>query len=392
MGTFLDRPQTVPWRRALFTVHLWLGIAIGLYLFIISVTGALLVFRIDMQRALYPDLLEPQTTQPTVDAAAILRSLESSYPGARILGVDAPTLTRPVYLAYVSGAPGFHTVLADPGTAQVLGELPAQTPLRILQDLHFNLLLGDRGAMINGIGALCLLTLCLTGAVIWWQGRKRWTRGIKVRTGSGAAQFNWDLHSATGFWMFGLIVMWALTALNFTFPRQFRSTLEMFSSITPPATVSSSTAQADVQPPSWETLIARAQAVVPDQFVARVVLPRSTSDAFQVYFAERQPTPTGPNALTPVYVDRYSGELIAVPPAGEKVADVILRWAAPLHIGSFGGTGSRIAWFFFGLAPATLFVTGFLSWWRRIVRPARARYLRSGSQPQGDPHVGVSVE
>src|SRR4030095_10329560 len=42
---WVRQPQKVWMRRALFQVHLWSGIAIGLYIFMISVTGSVLVYR-----------------------------------------------------------------------------------------------------------------------------------------------------------------------------------------------------------------------------------------------------------------------------------------------------------------------------------------------------------
>ena len=40
--------------------------------------------------------------------------------------------------------------------------------------LHDNLLSGETGRRINGLGALFVTLLCVTGAIIWWPG----TRGI----------------------------------------------------------------------------------------------------------------------------------------------------------------------------------------------------------------------
>lgn len=52
-----------------------------------------------------------------------------------------------------------------------------------LVDLHANLLTGETGRFINGLGALCLTPLCLTGAAIWWPGIKHWRRSLKVGLG-----------------------------------------------------------------------------------------------------------------------------------------------------------------------------------------------------------------
>src|SRR3977135_273161 len=42
---WLNHPQTLWLRRALFQVHLWTGIGIGLYVLLMSVSGSALVYR-----------------------------------------------------------------------------------------------------------------------------------------------------------------------------------------------------------------------------------------------------------------------------------------------------------------------------------------------------------
>jgi uncharacterized iron-regulated membrane protein len=51
-----------------------------------------------------------------------------------------------------------------------------------------------------------------------------------------------------------------------------------------------------------------------------------------------------------------------------------MAWVAPLHVGNFGGNAVRVAWLVLGLSPPLLFVTGFILWWTRVVRP---RWTRS---------------
>jgi uncharacterized iron-regulated membrane protein len=46
----LRQPQNVWLRRALFQVHLWTGIGVGIYLLVISVSGSALVFRTELHR------------------------------------------------------------------------------------------------------------------------------------------------------------------------------------------------------------------------------------------------------------------------------------------------------------------------------------------------------
>jgi uncharacterized iron-regulated membrane protein len=90
-----------------------------------------------------------------------------------------------------------------------------------LVNLHEKLLLGENGRLVNGIGAICVTTVCLTGAIVWWPGLKNWRRSLKVSWGSRFARFTWDAHSAFGFWCFLFILMWGISGLYFSFPQAF---------------------------------------------------------------------------------------------------------------------------------------------------------------------------
>ena len=118
--TFLDRPRSVFLRRALFQVHLWAGVLVALYVIVVSVTGAALVFRINLQRAVHPELLTPSAGGPLVEMATVLEQVRDAYPGGRLSGVDAPTIARPTHLAYVTRADRLHTVHSAVGVCTVV--------------------------------------------------------------------------------------------------------------------------------------------------------------------------------------------------------------------------------------------------------------------------------
>jgi uncharacterized iron-regulated membrane protein len=52
-----------------------------------------------------------------------------------------------------------------------------------------------------------------------------------------------------------------------------------------------------------------------------------------------------------------------------RPGEVLLLELIKLHFGRFGGLGIRTLWAILGLVPAALFITGFIVWWRRVVRP-----------------------
>ena len=310
--TFLDRPRSVFLRRVLFQVHLWTGVLVALYVIVVSVTGAALVFRINLQRAVHPDLLTSSGDGPPADIATVLDTLREAYPGGRVSGVDAPTTARPNYLAYVTTDEQFRTVLIDTLSGQVLGELPERSVVRTVQDLHFDLLAGPTGRVVNGVGALCLLVMCFTGLVVWWPGTGAWRRGFTIDWKRPWKRVNWDLHSAVGIWTLVLLAMWSVTGLYFVFRTEFRSAVNWMSPITVSQTPTSDPGGAGVGlRPTWQALIDRARQEAPDQFVARVVVPATEQSPFLVLFSDVRPTPIGPGDLRSVYLDQLHGRAAA---------------------------------------------------------------------------------
>ena len=363
----------------LFQVHLWLGVLIGLYVVIASVSGAALVFRIDLQRALHPHLFTASASGPLAEPVTVMESVSRAYPRHQLSGVDAPTTLRPTYLAYVTSEAEFRTVLIDPVSAAVLGELPEHPAIRSLQDLHYNLLGGRTGRTINGIGAFAILILCATGLVIWWPGTKTWRRGLVVdfsrdgppspRLWRTSRRVLWELHRAVGIWSVAFIAMAAITGLSFAFPAGFRGFVNRMSPITVSRSpLSTRPSGAGNRAPSWSQMIDRARSHAAGRPVARVVLPFGERGAFLVMFADRSPTPAG-SELTPIYLDQYTGERLAGTAAARTWGDAVMARMSPLHVGGVGGQAGRVLWFLLGLSPAVLLVTGLIVWWRRVVRP-----------------------
>ena len=167
----MRQPQITAIRRAVFQVHLWAGIGLGLYIVFISVTGSVLVYRNELYAAALP---EPASS---ADTTAII----------------------------------FVTTLMD---------------------LHDNLLAGDAGRAVNGFGAIATLILALTGLFIWWPGTRRWRRSMTLRRGIGWRRFVWDLHSAIGFWSFAFIFIFALSGMYLCFPDVFHTVADRIQPVT----------------------------------------------------------------------------------------------------------------------------------------------------------------
>jgi uncharacterized iron-regulated membrane protein len=337
---FWTHPQRSWMRRALFQIHLWTGIGIGLYVVVISVSGSAVVFRQDIYRNVETPVIIVEESGPRMTVEELKAKVAGDWPGYEVVQhyEDESNPNRAIELTFENS--WFRRPrLFNPYTGKDLG--PAILwPVRVVswfEDLHFNLFGGTTGRKINAVGAGLFTLLGLTGAVIWWQGTQRWRRGLLVKLSSGWRRFNWDLHSAVGFWTLLLVLMWGATGIFVAVPDPFRAAVDYLEPLRP-------------MPPAPEGNRGRgALGGVPDQQPAPEIQPGEGQGRGQ----------RGGRARRPRFQPR--------------IGDAVLRWAYDLHFGTFGGVTIKILWVILGLTPALLFVTGFLMWWSRVVRRVASR-------------------
>jgi uncharacterized iron-regulated membrane protein len=221
-------PQALWLRRALFQVHLWTGLALGLYVCLISLSGSAIVFRREMDHALCPQIIMVKPSGPRMSDAQLAAAARRAAPrrfsdfsiDVEIRGPRVPGAAVEVWYVFPRGR---FERLFDPYTGKDLGDAVACEPTYVsrLAELHDDLLGGAAGRTANGVGAVLLLLMCLTGAVIWWPGTSRWRQSMTLRWNVHWRRFTWDLHSVLGFWMFALLLMWGISGVYFGFPNLF---------------------------------------------------------------------------------------------------------------------------------------------------------------------------
>src|ERR1700733_10267696 len=83
---WLRRPQNVWLRRAVFQVHLWSGIILGIYVFLVSVSGSAIVFRNDLN-----DLLVAKSrvvpSGKRLTREQLIQAAERIYPGYTVRSI-----------------------------------------------------------------------------------------------------------------------------------------------------------------------------------------------------------------------------------------------------------------------------------------------------------------
>jgi uncharacterized iron-regulated membrane protein len=223
---WIHHPQALWVRKAVFQVHLWVGIAVGIYVLTISVSGSAIVYRREIAgKYLHRTVVVTDAGRRRMSEEEQEQNVKRVYPKYEVLGIRQPEeRDRPDDVVLERRNIRVER-LFDPYTGKDLGNpQPAiDQVLEWLADLHDNLLLGVTGRFVNGIGSILVTLLSLTGAVIWWPGIKNWRRSLTINRKARFARFNWDLHSAIGFWCSSFVFVWGISGICLCFPETFDS-------------------------------------------------------------------------------------------------------------------------------------------------------------------------
>jgi uncharacterized iron-regulated membrane protein len=227
---WLRQPQKTWVRRALFQAHLWSGIAVGLYIFLISITGSVLVYWNELYRGATPEPIITKGSGPRLTDDQLTAAAQHLYPNYRVIRITRTrNLDQAVTISLQRGDQIKHRLL-DPRSGIDLGD-PISTGMRVVSfvlDLHDNLLAGPTGRTVNGVGACAVLVVAVSGIVIWWPGRKTWRRSLTLHRGLGWKRLTWHLHSMIGFWSFGFVMVFGLSGIYLCFPDWVQDIAERF--------------------------------------------------------------------------------------------------------------------------------------------------------------------
>ena len=344
-------------KNFIFYIHSTAGLVSGLFILLMSLSGAVLVFHNEMDSIQKPAVEPKSFSITTVDRC--YSTIQKQYPRAQISNCVLPENSMHPFSffiydsSYKSGTKAMEVFL-HPQTADVLKTRGASDNLASwLSKFHNSFHLGKKGEWLLGFFALVFLLSIITGFILF---RKKISAVLLFRR---SAYKKNNLHQIIGVWALVFNLMIAVTGFwmqRYVFKKEFYASYNY-------------TPVLKASPPlsfRFDSAYSAIKKQYPD-FTAAVI-----------YFAQSN------SGKTAVYGSRASNAYIH----SKKFADAIMLDSAggiaktrlinensaydkydiinsQLHMGKYGGWGIKIIYFIFGLTGALLSITGFLLWWRR---------------------------
>lgn len=387
-------------RPLLVRLHRWFGLATAGFLFIAGLTGAIIAWDHELDAALNPTFYRAATPGAPLHPLELARRLEASDPrlvvsylplqveagNTLIVGVTPrvdPRTGQPYTL-------GFTQVALDPVTAAVQGRrewgavsLKRLDLLPFVYKLHYTLhlpILGgiDLGTWLMGIVGITWIFDGMVALVLAFPSAKSWRKSFAFRLRRGGHALVFDLHRSGGVWVWGLLLVLAVTSVSMNLSTPVVRPLVSLLSPLSTTPFTNPTGREPLGP--TETALSRERIVEMATAAERgeglteppgAIFFAPTLAAYGVgYFGagnEHGDIGLG-NAW--LYWDARTGALVGrqVPGKG-SAGDLFMQVQFPLHSGRIAGMTGRVIISAMGIVVAMLSLTGILIWFKK----ARAR-------------------
>jgi uncharacterized iron-regulated membrane protein len=392
-------------RSAMFQIHMWVGLILGVLLVLVSLSGSILVYDDKLAEMFNPapkantagmrlplTFIADAAREAAGDAgsgqvqivlpekardAAIVRFTRPPREGGEMrMGAEGgPSREGGERREGAARPPGPGVVgvqvYVDPVSGQVLGTRRLGLPpvFAFLHQLHGSLALGrDFGRPLVGWLGVAMLALGISGLFLWWPKRGQWKYAFKVRPTATGLRFHRELHAATGIWIFVVFMAVSFSGVAITFPQTVRGMVPMGGSAPRPAFDLREGPKVEpvenAQRMGADHALLIAQKAMPGMAPRSVTVPARATQALSVAMASRFGT------TATIYVNPYTGAVIGIrDPANTGGADSFMALQRPMHDGQ-GSLGPiwEFLVFLSGLVPLLFVITGTIMWLKKRKR------------------------
>lgn len=341
--------------KLVFAVHGWLGLSLGLPLFVICFSGTIAVVSHEIDWLINPAIRAAGPASP-VDWQAGYESVRAAYPGRPIRSAWAPVGEGFALEFWVGSPNGNFRVYVEPTTGEILGTGTWFNTQRFFRDFHRRFFWGSAwGITLVSAFAIPLLISVITGLIFY---KRWWAKLLTLRFHKGLRVFAADSHRLTGAWSFVFALIIAVTGLWYLVEKpSLRSVREHVNRPDRIGREEISALGSVATPLPLSELIGRAQSASPDFEVKAISFPARAGQP--IHFDGQAAAWLVRDRANRILLDPFSGRVLGLN-RGEE-AHPVIRWsdtADLLHFGTFGGLAVKLVWFAFGLFLSILMPTG----------------------------------
>lgn len=381
-------------RKALFWVHLAVGLLAGGAIFSMAASGILLAFEPQLTAWAERDL---RTVPVPADAirqpldALMAKASEASpkEPKGRPSGVTVwsdPTAS----IAVSFGKEGGNLYL-DPYSGAVLGkDSRMHDILYVVEEWHRWFAARDFGRPVTGAANLFFLFLVISGLYLWFPRRRNWAafKAVTVpKLGPKGRARDWNWHNAAGFWASALVLTTTLTGAVISY-RWAADLVFVLTGNEPPPRPKEEGPRAKAGKPdarkvgnrtssipmaSIDTLFAKSSAKVPGWASVSLRLPQKPGAPLTAQIS--MPGYTGKYQRSQLTFDAASVEEKKWEPfAGQNLGRKLRAFVIPVHTGRAAGPLGQTLALLSSAAALLLVWTGVAMSWRRFFgkRPSKS--------------------
>ena len=208
-------------KKALRKIHLWLSVPTGIIITLVCFSGAMLVFEKEITEAIKPELyFVKEAKGEPIPMQQLMEKVEETLPDSvSISGVTVFADSTRTYQVSLS-KPRRASIYVNQYTGEVTGRSERLPFFNTMFHLH-RWLLGSSsgvGKLLTGICTLVLVFILITGILMWLTNRNKPLKAsLAIHVTKGWGRFWHDLHVAGGIYATIFLLAMALTGLTWSF-------------------------------------------------------------------------------------------------------------------------------------------------------------------------------
>ena len=368
-------------KKAIRTLHLWLGLSSGSIVFIISITGCLYAFQDEIQNITEEYRFVKEQDLPFLLPSKLEEIARKELPNKTLHAIQYKGSTKSaeaIFFHYdekIEADNYYQIVHINPYSGEVLKVNDLYSGFfRWVLDGHFYLWLPHKlGQTVIASATLIFLIMLITGLILWFPKNKkaakqrfwfRWKEGIKWK------RKNYDLHNITGFYVMSIGLIFAITGLVWGFPwfaQGYYSLLGGEKSLIYEDPVSITTAAI----PTAQNPIDKVYLMMKSDYPNAVSIEVHPPETATASIAANANLDEGTYWKTDYrYFNQFTLEEINVNHIYGKLSnastsDKVIRMNYDIHTGAILGLAGKTFAFLISLLIASLPITGFLIWYGR---------------------------